>query len=64
MAEAPYCKVTFKTCRNPACGRPYVVVAALAGGCKECRRCRRDGYCSIKCRFDARAKTTAISKRS
>jgi hypothetical protein len=35
MPNAPYCKVTFKTCRNPACRRPFIVVASLARDCKE-----------------------------
>ncbi len=53
MPDAPYCKVTYSTCRNPDCGRIIVVVARR--GCEKCRRCRRDGYCSFKCRCDAQA---------
>ncbi len=60
---APFCKVTYKTCRNPDCRRVFVVVAALRGGCEACRRCRRDGYCSVICRSDAAVIRDALAAR-
>ncbi len=61
---APYCKVTYKTCRNPDCRRVFVMVAAPRGGCEACHRCRRDGYCSIECRSDAAATRDASGKQA
>lgn len=64
MREAPYCRVTYKTCKNPNCRRAFAIVARSGGACEKCRRCRRDGYCSMKCKFDALAKAGGAARNS